>query len=468
MISPNRRKDASTVVGQNIVTDQASRMATSGGALATLDADLQRTFVTNLMRAGIWNKIIDCKFLGTGGFSGCLDKLQFGDPSFKKLLNTGFVSGNYSSAGLLSASVNTKYLDTQIVPGLYGLNRNDFSMGCFMSQDESTPNQYLMCDNNVSGRCRLSLTKGNFSIISDSNTTNISRTLCERKVTDPYFIGFSLDTNIHLMENFQQVLGSDTAQVSVTTNSLTMDTNIRLLRGRDSGSEIGGCGQMAFYWIGHAMTYAEMITLQKEVKKVLIGLSAYSETSETICFGDSNTFGQGAAFTARFPYVLAGLNGNKEVNFGLPSSQLRQDVTNVAGGYQRYLQLDNTNILNSKIYVMYGTNDMTNGSGAAVINDFISKLTTIVNHWISLGVSVSNIVLASPIPRYDGVTTQVQTDYRDAVNTVAHNTGVKYFNAYQKIIDNGGSSNYQGDNIHLLAAGHTLIANGLFSEPTFV
>lgn len=466
MINPNTRKNSSTVVARSTITDYSDRVTLSGGTLSASDVDLLKVFVTTLAQAGIWNKIVDCSFIGFGGFAGCLNKAKYASSSFKELLNTNFVSGDYSVSGLLS-SVSTKYLDTQIVPGLYGLNRNDFSMGCYMAQDVGTSFQYLMGDNEVSGRGRVLLTKGNLSIIADSGTTNISRTLCGTNVNDPHFVGFSMGTNISLMEGFQQVLGSDTSQVAVTSNALTLDTNIRLLRGRDSGGEVGGNGQIAFYWIGHELSYAEMTILQKAVKAVLIAKGAITDTNEICCVGDSITFGQQVTMAQRYSTLLATALSRREINFGIPSSVLRVDNGAVPSLFSRYTQLANTNYLNSHFHFQYGVNDYNYGAG--VTADFTAKYITIIEYLLNLGVANTNISIGSPSPVNTGVLVATQTGFRDAVEDACQATGVYYAPVYDKIMDNGGyATNLTPDQIHLNAAGHILVADCVENDLTLV
>jgi hypothetical protein len=462
MIHPNTRKNSSAAVAQSTLTDYSDRVTLSGGTLSGSDVDVLKLFVTTLAQAGIWNKIVDCSFIGFGGFAGCLNKTKYASSSFKEMLNTGFVSGDYSVSGLLS-SVSTKYLDTQIVPGLYGLNRNDFSMGCYMAKDVNTSLQYLMGDNEVSGRGRVLLTKGNLSIISDSGATNISRTLCGTNVDDPHFVGFSMGTNIRLMEGFQQVLGSDTSQVAVTSNALTLDTNIRLLRGRDSGGEVGGAGQIAFYWIGHELSYAEMTILQQAVKAVLIAKAAITDVNEVCCVGDSITFGQQVTMAQRYSTLLATALSRREINFGIPSSVLRVDNGAVPSLFSRYTQLANTNYLNSRFHFQYGVNDYNYGAGVT------SKYITIIEYLLNLGVPTTSISIGSPSPVNTGVLVATQTGFRDAVEDACQATGVYYAPVYDKIMDNGGyATNITGDQIHLNAAGHILVADCIENDLTLI
>lgn len=182
-----------------------------------------------------------------------------------------------------------------------------------------------------------------------------------------------------------------------------------------------------------------------------------------IGFGDSHTVGVGADANNGWIYQVGASLGKKVVVEGI-SGSLFQDITgtDANSGYNRYRRNLIEYPANDRLYIMYGFNDIPNGSTS--IGTYTTELTTMVTDLLAAGYPADRIYIGT-IPRYygDAHSTAVQ-DYGDVIRTICSTYGLHCAEVYQAIVDDGrGDALYYADNIHFNNDGHTVIANAFLA-----
>ena len=186
-----------------------------------------------------------------------------------------------------------------------------------------------------------------------------------------------------------------------------------------------------------------------------------------ITFGDSITVGVGASITAnRWSSKLASSLGYTEINKGISGSVLQNTGSFGGNGQDRYMN----DVYNQKpwkyVFILYGLNDAIQGgsftnssfdtSYRAIITDLLQTFRRVAPTNIVLGsVPYVNPLCYVPLPQLSTLKLQ---QYRDIIALVASDNGCKYADIYQDMVDNGGNSLIDVDNIHpndaVLEVGH--------------
>lgn len=444
------------------VSDYASRIASASGALQTGDLEKINTFVKTLKSNSIWTKLKDVGIF-MGGFNGCFVKLKYADPLYTTLINTAFISGDYSeTTALTSTTASTKKVDTQIIPANYSLSKNNISLGYFSLSGVASDVSYAMLDNRVSGAFGFDLQKATIYM----NASPVKAfDVAVQKIGEPRFMYFSSNGFINWGIDNVSIYPQPAA---VAVNDLVFDTSISLWGGRNGGSNVFGSGRYSFYWIGDYLTYAEIKILYRAVLDLNKSIGRVQDKPQAIFFGDSITKGEGSsAFTNRWTYIAASYFGLQEANLGLSGSRYRVSDAAINGGYPRRSEINNYNILvpGTKIFIQYGVNDLnqdvTANGDPTILSDFSTKLSSHIDEILALGVTANDIYVGSPSFTNNGASATKQGAYAAMVLAVADAKNCWYMPMYETMRDNGGAT-LLNDVLHPNNSGHYLMARTAF------
>lgn len=199
-----------------------------------------------------------------------------------------------------------------------------------------------------------------------------------------------------------------------------------------------------------------------------------------IFFGDSITAGLGASVTTnRWSTLTAGNQNLNEDNQGISGTVLQNSAPILANNGRNRFNVAVLDNFPDRVYILYGLNDLRYNGASFNVAIFQTQLTEIVQACIDFGINQNNIIIGSPpfmvvsaytrsdyAPFNAGSTIKHQ-QYADATKNVARLLRVKWANVYQKMIDNGGNSLIDTDQVHPNNAGHGIIRDAMV-EANFV
>lgn len=107
----------------------------NGGSVGAHAVREVNRFVRGCRSDGLWNAIIDMGvFVGVDNLNAALVKLKTAPGVSRTLVNTNYVSGDYTATGASAGLVgdgSSKYLDTSV--SILSLNKADFSIGAYIT-----------------------------------------------------------------------------------------------------------------------------------------------------------------------------------------------------------------------------------------------------------------------------------------------------------------------------------------------
>lgn len=410
------------------------------------------TFITTI-KPTIWNKGIDVGIYLGGTVANGMKKLKY-PGSFSTNTSTGtqaLTDSNYSLAkGVFSSTGGTKRMSTQIVPADHGLSKDNF---CFIVgiTDEFTSGGigYSMLDTKATGRSSILLGKN----IMGMNGGALTATIPFHRPGTMVWEAMSSNSNVFYTRDFGQVL------VPQAPPSVTFDTAISLMGGRDNAADVYYAYGIGFHFIGSYLTYDEIMTVQKAARTMMQTIGRASATKDVVTFGDSITFGSGASvYTNRWSYQYATARGLVERCYGQSGSQFTQRASGLLSGYERWPCLYNYDILNGgEVVFFHGVNDARNGVSSAT---FKTMLLQRVQEALDAGLTGSQIKILSVPQIWDGTSSTTLNNYRDAAMDVCVIKGVHGKDIKTYMIDNGDTALDSGDHLHPNDTGHGVIKDG--------
>lgn len=445
---------------QSETTLYVSRLAAKGSILAGSEVAAIDQFFAKGKTDG-WLPLMKLIWLPFGSnLASSLVNLYNATGVAAELVNNNFVEADYSRSlgfGTGTGANTNKFLGTGIVPANLGLNRRDISINVFIP-DESAGTVYGLY-------AGMNPATGTNPLVVESASIVINQTGGSGGATGitqyaPAFVGASYGPGNRVIGYINGVNGVNSSTTVIPDTPL--DTEITFFKGMQNGSAVYGKGKSSFKAIGSFLNELQSKSLQDAEMALLSALGRYNNKG-SVCkpFGDSITMGQGASLGSnRWATIFCRNIAHREVNLGVASSQLRQDVSGIAGGYQRYSDADN--IASNTEIIMYGTNDLNNNDNTSTgdttkINDYKTKLTEIANKRISQRVRV---ILASP--PWNGVSTTPaarRNAWQNATLEVAKTIGVDFADMETVFTDTGNPGSYFPDTLHPNNAGHALIAD---------
>lgn len=205
-------------------------------------------------------------------------------------------------------------------------------------------------------------------------------------------------------------------------------------------------------------------------------------TNKMLGYGDSITAGFNASDAAhRWLNLINATLGYTLINAGISATQLQNTVQNSVSTIgaaadnngQDTLASRVTALHPTKVFVLYGLNDLRLNDVAYTTAKYQASLDAVVSALLATGIGASNIYLGSPpyIPvasyalgaPYDGGSTVKHQAYRDAVAAVATIYSTRYIDVYGWMIAHGGDTLISVDGIHPNDSGHAAIANAFLS-----
>lgn len=441
--------------------DFVARVNAASGALVAGDEDLLRTFRQSI--SGIRDKLLDLGFF-LGGFNGCKVKYFYADPAFKDLNlaagSSALVAADYNEATGLSALAQNRKADTQFTPSSVGLTASNFSMGYLSVADLASSNNFLMCNNLVSGAAGMYCGKTTSGLnAAVTPPTNRTITTPQTKTDEPNFRWMSSNGKILWGSDYvyQYPIGG------VDTPNIDLSTTISMFGGRQSGAAVHGTGRLSFYFIGEYLTYDEICTLFQAVETFLVAKGRITKPAMVLTFGDSVTRGVGASvFTARYSYLLAAALGLREKNMGIAGGRLAGSDFLTVGGYDRREQiLKYGYVTGSRFHGQYGINDINADGDAngtpALIADFKTKYKEIFTTLLSNGWPTSGLSIGSPGYINNGTSLTKMEAYGTACQEIATELSIAYKPVREDMIAAGGNSQLS-DTLHPNDSGHSTMA----------
>lgn len=457
------------MVGQSggLQAETLDYLSRTGAGVSAAAVSAIDTFVKTGKSAGWWPSLIEVYPFAGPSLTSALVKLKYGSVANQpSLTNINFVAGDYSEgAGFGNPTVNnSKNLSTGFKLSDYSLTNSDFSMGLFalnVSVPDGNPG-FIIGDSPASGDCVIQAAKGSYGPASTQLSTSASG------------VGawsMSMDGTSYRGVNSGVVSHQSTA---VQAASFSSTTDIRLFRRLTSGvNEFFSNCQIGITCFGHLLSAAQqqsltraMLTYERSVRTVL-GV----KTGAWAWFGDSVVRGTGASDVAhQFTRLVSVARAVPELNFGVSSSQLRQNTSAngsrwAEGGFQRYPDLLNSALGIAKVFVMYGTNDYNiDGSSTgtdATVADFQTKMTTMLTD-LAAKYGAANVINITPPYNPAGNTTKNNKYVAAAAAASSAVPGTIYVDYYNVMMAQGTPGNFVGDTVsHPNDAGQVLIATTL-------
>jgi lysophospholipase L1-like esterase len=448
--------------------DYFNRVTAAGGTLSAATQSHVTNLVRDLKRDGNWAGMDIAPFLG--GFSGCFVKLNYINSSYKELINTSFVSGDYGATTGLTNSGGSKKFDSQIVPDDNGLSYQNLSY-CVFVTDQFGSGTIVVGDAPASGGETVYMGK---TYIGTKGGT-LQSSIPDYGTGTDYFLQMSLGSSETIFRRDAHDLLPPSPNATTPPSQALANSLCGSLT-KSFGSNVNGTGSYAMYIIGPYKTRNQLRLLNIAVRKFLAAEGRITEKPQLITFGDSNTYGTGASIAAnRYSKILASYFGIQERNLGIGGTLLTTSASALYSGYDRRSQILDYNVTHplSKVIIQYGTNDMradplkgTTGT-ASLVTTFTANLVTIIHDLVVGGVAPQNIQVGSIIINNEAsVSTTCENLWvagcRQAVLDVYSTYGirVKYYDANADLTANGGTANLDVDNLHLNDTGHARLAYG--------
>lgn len=253
------------------------------------------------------------------------------------------------------------------------------------------------------------------------------------------------------------------------TNAFVANGNNNMYVGKYSGGLFSN-GTVMFQAITDNMTKAQCDTLNTIVYNYELALSR-SNRPNFYVFGTSIEKGLNSSpqATKKYTYLLTENKLWNEVNNAVASSTLQGAAVGGTAGniFDNYTTIFPTKRANDKyIYIHHAINDarlLTDGGGATQAN-FISSYETVIDYLINtLGWSANEIIISAGQYNDTNPTSGQLTgrfyDFVTSSQTVASNKGCQFYNPQQYMIDNGGQSLVDADNVHYTNTGHDVMAD---------
>lgn len=200
--------------------------------------------------------------------------------------------------------------------------------------------------------------------------------------------------------------------------------------------------------------------------------ASFLSPAYALFFGDSITFGVGASSNAnRYSTKLAQLINLAEDNQGVSGTPLQNSAPILANNAQDSYPTRVVSRFPSRVYILYGLNDILYNSASFSVDNFINGYRQIIQGLLNAGISARDIYIGSPpyvnpdayataSPPANAGNVAKHLQYRDATRTVANIYGCNWVDIYQGMKDGGGNSLLtSGDPFHPNDSGHQLIAN---------
>lgn len=457
--------------------DYFDRVAAAGGTLSDASKSNHVNFVRQLKADGNWTGFDICTF--SGGFNGCFVKLGYINASYKNLINTSFVSGDYAAATGLTNSGGTKKFDSQIIPNNEGLGYNNIYFSVFLVDQVST-GTFVAGEVQPNSGLGQSIFLGKTNIGMNSGGT--ATAIPDYGTGTDYFLQISAGpSEVVSRRDWHDLLPPSPNATSAP--SVTMDQSLTGSQTRNFGTNVNGTGSYAMYMIGPYRTRTQMESINRAVRKFLVAEGRIIEKDHCVLLGDSNTKGEGASpeSTNRYSKLLAAMYGLQERNMGISGTRLTGTTTGFYSGMDRWTQILLYNVYrNGKVIINYGTNDMggdplkgTTGT-ASLVTTYTSNLVTIVTGLINGGVPSQNIIICSPVinsqPELSTACKDLWTQgARQAVlNLRSNGIFIRYFDATAYLNANGGNANLDGSGVHLSNTGHLNEAIGIYTSSVYI
>jgi lysophospholipase L1-like esterase len=428
-----------------------NNIITAGGYIDAVTIQALDQFVVTGKRDGWWLTVKEFAPLLGADLTSALVKFKTVTGS-NSLVNNNLVAADYKPSVGFSLTANTnKYLGTSFVPSAYSLAGNISLSAVIPDYNENTSGSgFIISDNPVSGEAQIYIA---------ANKPISSMTMDSRGAAHPGGIR-TLTMHYNTSNQYQSYCnGVLMYDYSAQTFSSALNTEITIFKATRSGVVYYQYGSISGLIITSSLTAAQALSINLAMQQLYqsVGrlpiIGGFAEF-----FGDSITAGQLASgVQKRWAYLTTQSIGLNEMNWGMPSSQLRQTATNVTGGYQRYIQSMQRNA--QTLFCMYGTNDMktgdvsTNGD-STITTDLQTKLTTMVNAWKAQG---KRVILLSP-PYCTAVNAAKNLFYAAAIATVAKNTKVPFADTNNALNDTGSPATYLSDGTHPNDNGYAIVA----------
>lgn len=183
-------------------------------------------------------------------------------------------------------------------------------------------------------------------------------------------------------------------------------------------------------------------------------------TAENICgFGDSNTVGQGAT---SYLVGLASSLGLAQLNIGIAGTRLTNVGQLSGNGFERWKRQIVTRPGTDYVSVQYGTNDVLGGIDADVYAAQYAEITAGI---LQNGYLPGRFLISTVPYQLADANAALIGAYNTRLSNIAVANGVKIFDLYTDLKNNGGDANLS-DSVHLNTTGQTRWQNGAFTALT--
>ncbi|WP_017315151.1 SGNH/GDSL hydrolase family protein [Mastigocladopsis repens] len=232
---------------------------------------------------------------------------------------------------------------------------------------------------------------------------------------------------------------------------------------------------MQGYFRNYQQNFFKLLAILAVVTVIIACSSVSSEKKFAVFFGDSITAGNGVSITDRWSNLVSKSVRMREINEGISATVLQNTSPVLAdNGRDRVSNLAKYSA--SKIYILYGLNDLRyNGAKFSVAN-FENDLREIIAILINqASISPKDITIGSPpyidpayytnsdfAPFNAGSTLKHQA-YIKATQKIAQEYKCNWANVYQAMIDKGANRLLQSDHIHPNVSGHSVIADSMLN-----
>ncbi len=440
----------------NIVTDAdalayVKAVYSAGGALSFNQQKSINSLFKDLKAAdNPWSRIGTLGLFLGGSLTPSLVKAK-GTPDFT---NSAFIAGDYTDALGLKSTSGSKFIDSGVNASSVYANAN-FSCGVYFTDDSDSsagaPSASRMVGSNVASGA-LEFQIGNGAAGSTGMSTAASK---QNPFVGPQLNGFSSGpTTVDVYHNHDRY-----NTLIAPSPAATLNYTITPFKCISSATTRYARGAMGLYFDGLYMTVAQWVQMSQAFERFMIAIGRVVNKGNMVCFGDSITLGNDSLTTGRWTRQISDYYNLREANMGLPSSELNVQGI-VASGINRYTSIARYNP--SRVVIAYGTNDIKNTDLTAngddtMVATYKANLKTVINYCISIGVPVANITCCtSTYFTFGSPSATKMGKYVTAASQAASETGCKFANTYQKMLDNVGSWS-SADGIHPDNAGHTFI-----------
>jgi lysophospholipase L1-like esterase len=392
--------------------------------------------------------------------SGAMVKFIVDDSGTRSMVPVNLSESDYVPYKGYNLTSNTnKRVQTGLIPANNGLTKNNILLAAATTDYtlNSLPSGSLVGDNPPTGGNNISIEAGAKVIALGPKVVNVQ--VGNKR---------SILLNVELATTANFFLGAGQFAYDTTTGAAgtgVLDSEVTLFQTTGFGSIYRQIGSLSYVLFAKGMPKVMAKKLSVSLYRLYEKLGVIDSTGGvSVFFGDSITAAQSVTkATDAFSTLVSIATGTKELNLGMPGSELTRTQQNIVGGFQRYQDIFSMKI--SNLFIAYGANDMrgadstTNGDPVK-IEDFGSKIETIIQDAKNAGIKTHVI---SPPYNTDASITK-QNAYQARLALAAINKKVPFVDVFNAHLDTGSTATYLSDSVHLNTAGHALAADAILTR----